>query len=262
MTYITSNNTIYLRDRLASLKVLEDMAHASEGSDAIRNSILAKIAQARETDKARYSETVMANGSTRIRHPGIAVVCVDHSVLDVPVQMFGNQTKSLTAYTMTVSRAEAIVSPEGLLSYEPYEVVGQIKLSELTYNQMVANPSARDFPVTIEKLKGHAIEPTIPCAFVNKARIIARTVESRVTRMGTQLGQLTQALEALHDKGGKMTQATMKDVSSDVPSTYNFSRALSYDIAKVAEFSQEVTTAQRIEIEAFIAVKQAQGKGE
>lgn len=262
MTYITRDNTIYLRDRLASLDILEDMARASVGNDSIRESILAKIAKAREADKARYCETVMDNGSTRIRHPGIAVVSIDHSVLPAPVQMFGNQTKSLTAYTMTVSRAEAIVSPEGLLSYEPYEVVGQFKLSEMTYNQMVANPSAGSFPVTIEKLKGHAIEPAIPCAFVNKPRVVARTVETRVAKMGAQLTDLTKALEDLHAKGGKMTQATIKAVGGGVPQAYNFSRALAYGIAKVAEFSQEVTTAQRIELEAFIAVKQAQGKGE
>lgn len=262
MKYITRDNTIYLRDRLASLDILEDMARASAGNDAIRESILAKIAKARETDKARYSETEMANGSTRIRHPGIAVVSVDHSVLPTPVQMFGNQTKSLTAYTLTVSRAEAIVSPEGLLSYEPYEVVGQIKLSEMSYNQMVANPSAGSFPVTIEKLKGHVIEPAIPCAFVNKPRVVARTVETRVAKMGAQLTNLTKALEDLHAKGGKMTQATIRDVSGEVPMTSDFSGALAYDISKVAEFSQQVTTAQRIEIEAFIAVKQAQGKGE
>lgn len=261
MSYITKENTVYLRDRLASLSILEDIARASEGDEVIRESILAKISKAREADKARFSETVLPNGNVRLRHPAIAVVAVDHSVLEAPVQMFGNKTKSLTAYTMTVSRAEAIVTPEGLLSYEPYEVVGQFKLSELTYNQMVANPSAGSFPVTIEKLNGHVVEPTIPCAFVNQPRQISKTVEARVAQMGDRLAGLAQTLEALHTKGGKMSQSTMTELSRrEMPSTYNFSHALAYDISKVAEFSQEVTTAQRIEIEAFIAIKQAKGE--
>lgn len=261
MTYITKEHTVYLRDRLASLSVLEDIARASKGEEAIRESILSKISRAREADKARFTEVVMPNGNVHIRHPAIAVVTVDHGVLEAPIQMFGNKTKSLTAYTMTVSRAEAIVTPEGLLSYEPYEVVGQFKLSELSYNQMVANPSAGSFPVTIEKLKGHVVEPSIPCAFVDQPRQVSKTVEARVAQMGDRLAGLTQAMEALHAKGGKMSQSTISDLSRHgMPSTNNFSSALAFDIAKVAEFSQEVTTAQRIEIEAYIAVKQAKGE--
>ena len=82
MTYITKDNTVYLRDRMASLSILEDIARTSEGDDGIRESILAKISKAREADKARFSETVMDNGNVRLRHPAIAVVSVDHAVLD------------------------------------------------------------------------------------------------------------------------------------------------------------------------------------
>lgn len=261
MKYIKAENAVYLRDRLASLDILDELAYASEGDDLLRQSILAKIARQRDADKARYGETVLDNGSVRLRHPAIAVVTVDHSVLSAPMQMFGNKTKSLTAYTLTVSRADATVTPDGLVSYDPYEVVGQFKLSELSYSQMIANPGAGTFPATIEKLKGHVIEPTIPCAFVHQPRMIARSVEASVNQMAQRLDHLANVLEGLHDKGGKMSQATTTSlVRSEVPSTSNFSRTLSFNISKVAEFSQEVTTAQRVEIEALIALKQAKGE--
>lgn len=260
MTYIKPSNTRYLQDRIKSLDALADVANSSTGDDAIRNSILAKIEQYRSDELARYSETKLPDGSVRIHHPGIGVVSVDHSVLPKPTDMFGNPTKSLTAYTITVSRADAIVTPEGLISYEPNEVVGQFKLSELSYNQMVANPSCGDFPVTIEKLKGFKIEPTIDSAFTSKPRHLANAIQKTVLQMSSQLSDLTGQLEAMHLKGGKLSQKVIDDlVRSEVPDARNFAGRLSHGIKKVAEFSQEVTTAQRIEIEAFISASKTKG---
>jgi hypothetical protein len=91
--------------------------------------------------------------------------------------------------------------------------------------------------------------------------MVARSVEASVNQMAQRLDNLMNVLEGLHDKGGKMSQATATSlVRSEVPSASSFSRTLSFNISKVAEFSQEVTTAQRVEIEALIALKQAKGE--
>lgn len=261
MAYTKPQNTVHLRDRLASLDIFAQLANESDGNDALRDSILAKIKKRREAEKARYSETDLPNGSVRIRHPGIGVVTVAHDVLAEPVQMFGNKTKSLTAYTLTVSRADAIVTPEGLLSYEPYEVVAGFKLSELSYNQMVANPGSGAFPVEIQKIQGLNIEPTIESAFVGEARGLAMGVEKAVDKMSLDLADMIKVFEDFHAKGGKLTQKVIAEVvRSEIPSTWNYSDYLSYQISRVAEFSQGVATCQRIEIEALIGLKQARGE--
>jgi hypothetical protein len=259
MNYIKPNNTLFLGDREKSLDILVDLANASQGDDRLRASILAKIDKYRSADRAQYAETVLPDGSVRLRHPAIGVVSVDHQILPKPTVLFGTPSKSLTAYTLTVSRAEATITKDGLITYAPYEVVGQFKMSELSFNNMVANPGGGDSPVVIEKLKGFHIEPTIPSAFTAQARHLAKNIEVATQDMADRLKQLTARFTELGEKGGKMSQKTIDDLKrSGIPSASSLTSTLSFQISKVAEFSQEVMTSQRVEIESLISLRKTQ----
>ncbi|WP_410951017.1 hypothetical protein [Pseudomonas sp. S1(2024)] len=260
MKYIKPSNMKFLRDREESLNVLANLAHAAQGDARVRDSILAKIEKYRSVDRAQYAETELPDGAVRLRHPAIGVVSVDHHVLPAPTVLFGTPSKSLTAYTLTVSRAEATITPEGLIMYAPYEVVGQFQLSELSYNTMVTSSGSVDSPVTIEKLAGYRIEPTIPSAFTSQARHLATKIQGIVDGMTGRLEQLTTDFEELGVKGGKLSQKTIDALQrSTIPEVSSLTRNLSFQISKVAEFSQEVTTSQRAEVESLISLRKTQG---
>lgn len=260
MKYIQQRNMKFLRDREESLNVLANLAHAAQGDARVRDSILAKIEKYRSADRAQYAETELPDGAVRLRHPAIGVVSVDHHVLPAPTVLFGTPSKSLTAYTLTVSRAEATITPEGLITYAPYEVVGQFQLSELSYNNMVANPGGGDSPVTIEKLAGYRVEPTIPSAFTSQARHLAKNIQGIVEGMTGRLEQLTTHFEELGAKGGKLSQKTIDALQRNtIPEVSSLTGNLSFQISKVAEFSQEVMTSQRAEVESLLSLRKTQG---
>ncbi|MBI6885848.1 hypothetical protein [Pseudomonas putida] len=259
MSFIKPSNTISHRDRLASLEEYADMAKASKGDEAIRASILAKVEAYRAREKSYYCETVQADGSTRVRHPAIAVVRVEHNILDVPEQMFGSYIKSLTAYTVTVQRAEVIVQKDGLLSYEPYEEVARFKLSDPAFNQMISSSGRGSFPVTMEKVLDYQIEPPIQSAFAAKPMRLAKGIEEVVIEMSSRLQGLTADLESLQAKGGKLSKKAIDELMrSGIPGVAGFTNGVSYQVSQIAEFSQEVAATQRIEIEALISLKQGE----
>lgn len=261
MKFIKSSNQKFLGDRSHSLDILENLAHASKGDDKLRDSILSKIERYRKADNAQYAETLLPDGSVRLRHPSIGVVSINHQILPAPTVLFGNPSESLTAYTLTVSRAEALVKPNGLVAYEPYEVVGQFQMSELSFNSMVTDPNGGDSAVTVQKLKGFHVEPTIPSAFTAQAKHLAQNIQQLVAGMGDTLNQLTEKFVALGERGGKLSQKAMSDLDRhEIPSTKSLANNLSFQIEKVATHSQEVMTSRRVELESLISLRKTQGE--
>lgn len=260
MKYLKPQHMVYIKDRDVSLDVLAGLAQSAKGDDAIRESILAKIEAYRAADRAQYTETQLPDGTVRVRHPSVAVIELEHYILPKPVQMFGNQCKSLVGYTLTISRADIVIHTDGLVSYEPHEVVGVFKLSETSFNRLISNPDRMGFAATIEQVKGFHIEPEIDSAFLGLGHKIAAQIPSDVQQMAENLAKLTESLEGIAAKGGKMSQKTIDEMTRHgLPSPYGFARGASHNIARVSEFAQETTTAQRLEIEALISLRMRQG---
>lgn len=260
MNYLKPQHMQFLKDRDMSLDVLAGVAQAAKGDDAIRESILAKIEAYRAADRAQYTETQLPDGTVRVRHPSVAVIELDHYILPKPVQMFGNQCKSLVGYTLTISRADTVIHTDGLVSYEPHEVVGVFKLSETSFNHLISNPDRMGFAATIEMVKGYHIEPGIDSAFLGLGRKIAALIPADVHKMTDSLIKLTESLEELAAKGGKMTMKTIDEMARHgLPSPDGLARGVSYNIARVSEFAQEASTAQRLEIESLISLRTQQG---
>jgi hypothetical protein len=259
MKYLKPQHMVCLNDRDVSLSVLADLATQAQGDEAIRQSILDKIERHRAADLAQYTETKLPDGTVRVRHPSVAVIELDHYILPKPVQMFGNHSKSLVGYTFTISRADIVVHSDGLVAYEPHEVVGVFKLSETSFNRLISNPDRMGYATTIEMVKGYHIEPTIDSAFTSLGRKIAAMIPAEVQKMTDNLAQVTQTLEGLAAKGGKLSKTSIDDLSRNLPSTDGMARNASYNISRVSEFAQETTTTQRLEIEALISLRQRQG---
>lgn len=256
MRYIKDYNMQCLTDRLYSLDALAEIASVSNGSDVIRESILAKIEKRRQIEKSYYSETELPDGSVRIRHPAIGVVELDHSAFPEPTQLFGNPCKSLVAYTFTISRADAILAPDGLVRYEPYELVGKFVASERSFNMMLCGAGRLEMPVNVEYVIGYKVEESIPSVMVNQGRTIASWLPGQVHAMGASINRIVGNLEAAKEKGGKLGKKDFELlVSSATSFAPSFIRNTSYRVSCVAEYAQEVNTARRMELEALICLR-------
>lgn len=252
MRYITDNDVLFIKDRLASLESYREVAMQAQGDVRIRESILGKIQKEEDTLRASYFEQVDANGTTRVRHPSIAVIEVAHEILPEPRRLWGNKTKSLVAYTIEVSLADALIDTDGVIRYEPYELVGRFTVSEHIFNTMMAHNGHRSLPVNIEMIKGQVVEPAIPDVFQGEARILGTNIERSINSQGDRITDLIAALEERSIKGGKLPASAIAEFAGieNVPS--RIKSDTSFHIGELAEFSHEVITAQRLEVEALI----------
>ena len=258
MRYITEQNLRYVRDKLASLETFREVALLAKGDESLRASVLAKIKKEEDALSVCFFEQVDDKGTTRVRHPSIAVIEVAHEILPQPRRLWGSKIKSLVAYTIEVSLADALVDVEGVIRYEPYELVGRFIVSEQTFNTMMAQNGDRSLPVNIEMLKGHTAEPSIPDVFQSEARILGDNIDNSLNVQGNRLCNLIYELEKRSQNGGKLSNGSIEQMSKigDVPSRIKSDTA--YHIGALAEFSHEVITAQRLEVEALIALYRQQ----
>lgn len=258
MRFITEENLLYVRDRLASLETYREVALQAQGDERIRESVLAKIKKEADALGACFFEQVDANGTTRVRHPSIAVIEVAHEILPQPRRLWGNKIKSLVAYTIEVSLADALIDVDSVIRYEPYELVGRFTVSEHTFNTMMAQNGNRSLPVNIDMLKGHTVEPSIPDVFEAEARILGANIDRSLNSQGNRITRLIGALEERSQKGGKLSASSIEEFAKigEVPS--RIKSDTSHHIGELAEFSHEVITAQRLEVEALIALHRQQ----
>jgi hypothetical protein len=258
MRYITPKNLVHINDRLASLDLYREVAMASSGDEAIRASILAKIQKEEDAIRASYFEKVEPNGSTRVRHPSIAVIEVCHDILSEPRRLFGNKINSLVTYTLTVSKADALIDIDGVIRYEPYEEVGRFTLSEQSFNSLLASTGGQSQPMNIESLQGWQIEPAIPDVFQASARTLGDQIDREIEARNGTLLRLIAYLQERQAKGGKLPGSEIEKLSRtlDFPST--FVSNLCHSVGSIAEYAEKVASAQRLEIEALIRVHQLQ----
>ncbi|WP_274644334.1 hypothetical protein [Pseudomonas serbica] len=258
MTYITPKNLVHINDRLASLELYREVAMASSGDESIRASILAKIQMEEDAIRASYFERVEPNGSTRVRHPTIAVIEVRHDILTEPRRLFANKINSLVTYTLAVSQADAVIDLDGVIRYEPYAEVGRFTVSEQSFNSLLASTGGQSQPMNIESLQGWLIEAAIPDFFEASARTLGDQVDREIEARNRTLVGLIESLQERQTKGGKLPASEIEKLSRilDFPST--FVSNLCHSVGAIAEYAETVTSAQRLEIEALIRAHQLQ----
>lgn len=163
MQYIKPENLIVHEEKLLTLEVLREHTLACQGDGTIRERIIKKIdAQVAEL-KASVFERLELDGSIRIRHPSIGVMHINHEVLDEPKQLFASHIKSLVAYTITISRADAVVSQNQLIRYEPYEVITKLHMAEAAFAGLTSSPGRDHFPATLGILRSSQHRPSDLC---------------------------------------------------------------------------------------------------
>lgn len=167
MQYIKPENLIFHNDALVTLEVLREHTLGCEGDEAVRLGILSKIDRRIAELKASVFERREANGSIRVRHPAIGVLCIDHETLKEPTQLFASHIKSLVAFTITISRADAIIGVDGLIDYEPYEEIARFKMTASAFSELITSPGRGHHPATFEFAKYYRIDPYLPDAMAN-----------------------------------------------------------------------------------------------
>jgi hypothetical protein len=258
MRYITPNNLVHINDRLASLELYREVAMTSSGDEAIRASILAKIQKEEDAIRASYFEKVEPNGSTRVRHPSIAVIEVSHDILSEPRRLFGNKINSLVTYTLTVSQADALIDLDGVIRYEPYAPVGRFTLSEQSFNSLLASSGGQVQPMNIEALQGWRIEPTISDLYEMGTSHIGANIQREIEKRNSAFLELLSQLLERQAIGGKLPLSVVKQLSGILGLPAMLSSNMAHHVKAIAEYAQEVTTAQRLEIEAVIRAHQLQ----
>lgn len=258
MTYITPRNLVYINDRLASLNQYREVAMASSGDESIRASILAKIQKEEDDIRASYFEKVEPNGSTRVRHPSIAVIEVRHDILKEPRRLFANKINSLVTYTLTVSQADAVIDLDGVIRYEPYAEVGRFTVSEQSFNSLLASTGGQTQPMNIESLQGWKIEPSIPDFFNAEANILGAQIDREIAARNKPFLALIDQLQERQAKGGKLPTSVIEKLSGILGVSDMLIVNMSHHVKMIAEYTQVVTTAQRLELEAVIRVHQQQ----
>lgn len=253
MNYIQERNLTYHNDKLATLEYLRDLAESSTGDAKIQESILSKIAALTEELESQVAETMDEDGTIRVRHPSIGVVTFSQSLTSEPLQLFGSPIKSLTVTEVNVCLAEALISPDGVIRYQPYETIATFQLSDAALSSMITDIGGGTAPATILKAKGYDIEPYVPDAMtVTASRLqshLRDTLEDTAQRFEQFIGTVTTEI----GKGGKLsakaTAQIMKDahtISTHIASNPTFA------LMGIGEYSDAVRMTAQLEIEAAL----------
>ena len=113
-------------------------------------------------------------------------------------------------------------------------------------------------PVNIDMLKGYTVEPSIPDVFQAEARILGANIDRSLNSQGNRITKVIGSLEERSKKGGRLAASVIEELSrvGDVPA--RIKNDTSHHIGELAEFSCEVITAQRLEVEALIVLHRQQ----
>ncbi|AYG48121.1 hypothetical protein DV532_28045 (plasmid) [Pseudomonas sp. Leaf58] len=255
MQYIKPENLIFHNDALVTLEVLREHTLGCEGDEAVRLGILSKIDRRIAELKASVFERREANGSIRVRHPAIGVLCIDHETLKEPTQLFASHIKSLVAFTITISRADAIIGVDGLIDYEPYEEIARFKMTASAFSELITSPGRGHHPATFEFAKYYRIDPYLPDAMANSKTLLARSVENCLDGTQEWLSNLAGLISEAAEKSAKPTLKAVAEMQK-----YTSMLELSvvagpgYNLARLAEFAEVVKAHSQQEIEALIAL--------
>ncbi|MDT8925450.1 hypothetical protein RBE51_21945 [Pseudomonas taiwanensis] len=254
MQYIKPENLIFHNDALVTLEVLREHALGCEGDEAVRQGILEKIDVRIAELKAAVFERTEADGTIRVRHPAIGVMCIDHETLTEPTQLFASHIKSLVAFTITISRADAIIGVDGLIDYEPYEEIVRFKMSESAFQSMMTSPGRGHHPATFEFAKHYRIDPYLPDALASSKTLLAQSLEHCLEGTQEWLDILAGLITEAAEKPAKPTTkavATMQKYTSMLEGSVVSGPA--FALARLAEFAELVKAHSQQEVEALIA---------
>lgn len=253
MSYILPENLRYHNDKVDALDHLQQLALSSEGDERIRESILSKIEAMKAQLAARISETTEADGTVRVRHPSIGTVTFNQKLEKEPLQLFGSAVKALSTFDVTIDLADALISPEGVLTYESYETLATFKLSESALAGMVTDIGGSGNAITVQSVKGYVIDDYVPDATTNTATRMREhlddTLEKTAVRVDEFLADVNEALE----KGGKLGKSAAKELSreaSNIPASMISNPAFS--LKCLGEYTDGVRLSAQLEIEAAI----------
>lgn len=258
MPYIKPTNMLYHQDAVLTLEALREHTLACAG-DA-QAGILAKIDARLEKIKASMFERVEPNGDTRVRHPAIGVMGLRHELLKTPTQLFASPVKSLVDYTVTIHRADAVITQEGLIRYEPYEQLLELKMTESAFNQLITSPGREAQPATLLQATGFLVEPLVPDVKSAAQTLIAKGLEECLNSTEQSVNELVETLRQLASKGTKPTQKVSAVILQE---TSLLSVAVitgpSFELSNLGEFAEQVKAQSRLEMEAAIALHLQKG---
>lgn len=259
MEYIQAENMVGIKQRLYSLATIRQLAVQSDSNPQLQQSILAKL----DAEKVRIQnlafEKTLEDGRICVRHPGIGCITVEHGRLDTPERLFGNRAKSVLAYTLTVSRADALISPSGSIEYVPYQAVARVRMSETAFCNFLANEQAS--PATMLEHATADIEAPIEDAISAIPLRLSQSMKRITEKSKERALEARQAALAAKEKGGKLSQSTMKEIQEAInASSLNLVSNMEFIVKCFSEYSDEVAMEQRTEIEALIRFEQLHGE--
>ena len=260
MPYIKPANLIYHQDSLLTLEALREHTLASTGDTAVQAGILAKIDARLDKLKASVFEREEPNGDTRVRHPAIGVMALRHELLDTPTQLFASAVKSLVDYTVTVHRADAVISKDGLIRYEPYEQLVELKMTETAFNQLITSPGRSAQPATLLQVVGFVVEPLVPDVQAAAQTLIAKSLEDCLDGTEQSMSVLVDTLRQVASKGSKPTQKLSTGILRETSLLCSaVVTGPSHQLSNLGEFAEQVKAQSRLEMEAAIALHLQKG---
>lgn len=258
MSYIRPENLSYHNDKVDALNHLRQLTLNNEGGDErIRNSILAKIDAKQAELAARISETTEADGTVRVRHPSIGTITFNQQIEKEPKQLFGSAVKALTTFNVTIALADAVISPEGVLTYESYETIATFKLSETALSGMVTDIGGGTNAVTIQSAKGYEIEPYVLDAMTNTATRMREHLDNTLENTSSNFDTFITKVHDELEKGGKLGRATTDSLIREATGLpVGMSNNPAFALKCLGEYSDNVRMSAQLEIEAAIRLSQ------
>jgi len=258
MSYIRPENLFYHNDKVHALDHLRQLALNSQGGDErIRASILGKI-EAMEADLAsRVSETTLADGTVRVRHPSIGTVTFNQKLEMEPQQLFGSAVKALSTFNVEISLADAVISPDGVLTYEPYETLATFRLSETALSGMVTDIGGGSNPITIHSAKGYVIEPYVLDTMTNTAAKMREHLDNTLETTAARFEEFLADVDTELAKGGKLSKKTTEDLIREATNLpIGMANNPAFSLNCLGEYSDNVRMSAQLEIEAAIRLSQ------
>lgn len=260
MPYIRKENLVYHNDKLQTLNCLRAMAMESKGDERIRQSILSKVDKLETELKERVSETTDADGSVRVRHPSVATITFNQRLEPQAKQLFGSAVKALTVFDVEIALADALISPQGVISYQPYETVARFQMSESAIAGMVTDIGGGTNPVTIVEASGYDIQPYIPDAMTNTAVRMREHLEDTLSRTAVRFDTFLEDVKAELSKGGKLGVKAADEIireATNIP--IGMASNPAWALACLGEYTDSVRMSAQLEIEAAVRLSQQKG---
>lgn len=250
MTYITPKNTRFLNQHVIDTNILIDMIERHQPEGDLKQSLITKLKNNIAGLKSLVAETVLADGSTKIMHPSIYQVQIKQERAENPERLFCSRVRSIYPYTITVSQADAIISPEGVVSYTPTHERMVFQMSEPAFSSLISGDG--ESGGTLRKLDGVDAPELLEDAMLTGMRSVSSSQESEYDDRMNSLKQAIALFSKAQEKGGKLSAKDKNEITKKISSSGQMAGNLGFFIKRVGEMTESVASEQRVEIEAVI----------